>query len=250
MPTRSCATADSSSNGNDLYCFRAGFRPTFSGDVPSAAVPQSGAVNRACIAITEPTEKNGLSKRELYTHSSFSHASPMDLQKITPAQWTIEASVKTKQLRDGSPQVIVCRDGKGGAAARLILEINEAGRFSIRFADVQERFHEACALQLPVEADHWYHLAAVSDGRTLKLFVNRNDARGYELQAATELPRTGSTALGKRGNDCSWALGRGCGAKIYGWLQGWLDEVRISDAALEPAEFLFAPKDQAGSIKR
>ncbi len=241
------ATSDSSKNGNDLYCFQAGFRPTFSGDVPAAVVPQSGAVNRSCIAITEPTE-NGLSKREFYTRSQFSHASPVDLQKITPAQWTIEASVKTKQLRPG-PQVIVCRDGKGGNAARLILEINEAGRFSVRFADVQGRFHEACASQLPVEANRWYHLSAVSDGRTLKLFVNRNDTRGYELQAVAELPKApGSngtgTALGKCGDDCEWALGRGREAKPCGWFQGWLDEVRISDAALEPTQFLFAPKHQ------
>ena len=236
------ATTDSSYNGNDLYCYNTGLRPTFSGDVPAEVVPQSGAANRGCIAITEPTE-NGLSKREFYTRSQFSHASPVDLQKITPAQWTIEASVKTKQPQHG-PQVIVCRDGKVGEAARLILEINEAGRFSVRFADVQGRFHEACASQLPVEANRWYHLAAVSDGRTLKLFVNRNEARGYELQAVAELPKTGSTALGKCGDECEWALGRGRDAKIYGWLQGWLDEVRISDAALEPTEFLFAPKDQ------
>ena len=25
------------------------------------------------------------------------------------------------------------------------------------------------------------------------------------------------------------------------WFQGWIDEVRISDAALEPSKFLFAP---------
>jgi hypothetical protein len=263
------ATTDSSYNGNDLYCYNTGLRPTFSGDVPAAVVPRSGMANRGCIAITEPTE-NGVSKREFYTHSQFSHASPVDLQKIEPAQWTIEASIKTKQLQH-APQVIVCRDGKVGEAARLILEINAEGRFSIRFADVQGRFHEACASPVDlqkfgsVEANRWYHVAAVSDGGTLKLFVNRNDARGYELQAVAELPPglngTGpgfagtGTALGKCGDDCEWALGRGRTAnwQTYGWFQGWLDEVRISDAALEPAEFLFAAKEhgkQHGSVKR
>jgi hypothetical protein len=255
------ATTDSSYNGNDLYCYNTGLRPTFSGDVPAPVVPQSGMANRGCIAVTEPTE-GGLSKREFYTHSQFSHASPVDVQKIEPAQWTIEASVKTKQLLHGR-QVIVCRDGRppargesAGEAPRLILEINQAGRFSIRFADVQGRFHEACASQFPVEANRWYHLAAMSDGATLKLFVKSNDGkaddgRGYVLQASAELPKTPGlngtgTALGKCSDDSEWALGRGreVNWEDSGWFQGWLDEVRISDTALEPADFLFAANNQ------
>jgi hypothetical protein len=28
------------------------------------------------------------------------------------------------------------------------------------------------------------------------------------------------------------------------WFQGWIDEVRICDVALDPEEFLFAPRSQ------
>ena len=60
-----------------------------------------------------------------------------------------------------------------------------------------------------------------------------------------ELPATGSTALGKGQDDAEWTVGRaGNAGDPADWLRfcGWIDEVRISDVAREPAEFLFAPK--------
>jgi hypothetical protein len=102
--------------------------------------------------------------------------------------------------------------------------------------------HEAIAARLSLEEGRWYHLAATSDGQDLKLFVDRQDGRGYQLQAAAGLPRTGRTALGKSSDDASWSIGRGLGpGGMPGeWLQGWIDEVRISDTARQPDEFLFA----------
>ena len=63
--------------------------------------------------------------------------------------------------------------------------------------------------------------------------------------AAKELPATGSTALGKGQDDAEWTIGRaGNAGHSADWLRfwGWIDEVRVSDVARGPAEFLFAPK--------
>ena len=98
----------------------------------------------------------------------------------------------------------------------------------------------------------WYHLAASSDGRTLRLYVDALDGRGYVQRAAKELPATGSTALGKGEDDAEWTIGRaGNAGNPTDWLRfrGWIDEVRICDTALAPAEFLFAPNGKDYQMK-
>ena len=60
-----------------------------------------------------------------------------------------------------------------------------------------------------MEANHWYHAAATSDGRALRLYVDALDGRGYLLRASTELPGDGATALSKGDDDAEWSIGRG-----------------------------------------
>jgi ferric-dicitrate binding protein FerR (iron transport regulator) len=240
---RITATTDSSFNGNDLFTFSTSTQPYFSGDVPATIVPQTAAVNRACLNNTVQ-HGPGARTRDVYTSSRFSHASPLDIQKITPAAWTIEASVKPAQLRGGR-QTFLVRDGTppwGKAMEpRLVFQITAVDRFAIRFVDASNRSHGAVAADLALQENHWYHTAATSDGRALRLYVDALDGRGYQLQATAALPETGFTALGKVGDDCSWSIGRGRPAgRPSEWFQGWIDEVRISDVARLPSEFLFA----------
>jgi len=238
-----CATVDSSFNGNDLYTYMVGCEPTFSSGVPIGTVPQSGCVNRSCLDCVQPHWP------DVYTHSKFSHAAPLDIQKIAPAQWTIEASVKVAELT-GRAQGFLGRDAAftldaDRPPARLIFQINAQNHFAIGFYDAQCRFHEAVAKDLAVEPGRWYHLASVSDGRTLRLFVDALDGGGYQQRAECELPATGSTAMGKGQDNAEWSIGRaGNMGDSSTWLrfQGWIDEVRISDVARGPADFLFAPK--------
>ena len=244
-----CASVDSSFNGNDLYTYIPESRPTFSDLVPAAGFPLAGCFNRSCLDTYSVPSYKGYG-RDVYTHSAFSHAAPIDIQKIIPQEWTIEASVSPHRVEgEGLPQTFVGRDATYApleleAPPRLAMQINAQQRFAIRFADVQGRFHEAVAEKVPVEFDHWYHVAAASDGRWLRLYVDCLDGRGYQLCASTALPGDGRTALGKGEDIGEWTIGRGHVGKVPGeWFHGLIDEVRISDVARKPEEFLFSLRD-------
>jgi hypothetical protein len=241
-------TVDSSFNGNDLFTYSTSTRPTFSDRVPADSVPQSGAPNHGCLDNTAPPVE-GSPTRDLYTRSRFSHASPIDIQTMTPAEWTIEASVKAKVVHAG-PQTFVGRDGgKGGA--RLAFRINAEDKFEIFFYDVKHRLHKAVA-KAAVKENQWYHVAAVSNGQTLRLYADSQDGHGYQLLATTKLnPQRGSTALGATNPNAEWSVGRGrVNDYTSDWFQGWIDEVRISDVAREPGDFLFAAKAQENQAEK
>jgi hypothetical protein len=241
------ATADSSFNGNDLFTYSTQQCPQFSGDVPSATVPQTGAVNRGCLDNTVLPSYNAPT-RDVYSHSQFSHASPIDLQTIEPAEWTIEASVKVKAL-EARRQTFVVRDGEYAPnGAQLAFRINEHNSFELVYNDVRHKAHRAVA-NASVVANQWYNLAGVSDGASLKLYVDSCDGKGYRLSATTDLQpdSAGSTALACLTPESEWSVGRGCGPSE--WFQGWIDEVRISDIALKPRDFLFSPRNQEKKTK-
>ncbi len=144
------ATLDSSFNGNDLFAFSDVSHPSFSGDVPAAMVHGTGEPNLACLDNSEPYHPGG--SRDLYTHSAFSHAAPLDLQSIEPLKWTIEASVKPAVV-DSKAQTFLGRDGNEphapvAVSTRLAFHINNQNRFAIWYVDVRQRRHEAAATKL------------------------------------------------------------------------------------------------------
>ncbi len=240
------ATADSTFNGNDLFAYSRLAAPRFSADVAASTVPQTGLPNRGCLDNTMPPEPDHAT-RDLYTKSSLSHAAPNDLQTFAAPQWTIEASVKAMRVGRGF-QTFVGHDNIGDRPPqpqRLRFQIDDHDCFAVAFVDAQGRLHRAVASGWTVRPKQWFHVAAVSDGKTLKLYVNALDGKGYELHAATALPASGSTAMSEAGKDDTWSIGCGRkGATPTEWFQGWIDEVRISDVALTPSEFLFAAKTE------
>jgi hypothetical protein len=88
-----------------------------------------------------------------------------------------------------------------------------------------------------VSADVWYNVAAQSDGSTLSLFVQNNTTGVYELQGSIAM--TGG--LSNTGNT-NFTIGRGWFNGPADWVNGAVDEVRISDQALAPSQFLFSPR--------
>ena len=188
---------DSSINGNDLYTWNNHTQPRFSADVPAPVVTHSGEPNAASL---DNSNQPAAPRRAIFfTMSAWSKPSRIDLQAITPLRWTIEASVKVAKL-NGKFQVFIVRDGINVSAADpkctpLAFHVTPKKRFEILFCNVDGRQHMATAEAVTVEENHWYHVAATSDGENLKLYVDSLNGKGYVLWAVTGLPATGSNAL-------------------------------------------------------
>lgn len=95
-----------------------------------------------------------------------------------------------------------------------------------------------------INSGQWYYAAVVDTGTTLSLYLNSNDGNGYQLQGSTALAG-GAIYQGPSNNDWnhSWTVGRGNYAgNAADWFNGLIDEVRITNSALQPWQFLFAPQ--------
>ena len=97
----------------------------------------------------------------------------------------------------------------------------------------------------------WYNFAAVSDGNTLKLYVN------YVLVGTDDLTASGSpdcslargSASGADWTTGAWSVGRGLYAGSHtDRAYGFIDEVRISNTALSPEQFLGAPRPRITGV--
>ncbi len=253
-------TPDVSGNGNSLSTWSAGGYAGFAyrADVPYGAVTQTGATNRFSV-------KNTGAYPAMFTSAAGSAPTGINAETMTPAQFTIEASYKAEA--NAGYRTVVGRDAMGvsstdGNLAALYLQVRPDDSVCVNFTDVSGYTHAAFSppgwvygfnFSTNPEGTNtpWYNLAAVSDGSVLKLYVN------YVLVGTNDMVASGSPnrALAKgsgKGSDWTsgaWSVGRGLYAgghtdRAY----GFIDEVRISNTALTPGEFLTAPRPRITDI--
>jgi hypothetical protein len=249
------AVADSSGNGYGLSAWTAGSWGSSvyrNNTLPVTTIPQTGQANNFSV-------KNSGGYPGMFTDPTAA------IRTITPAQFTIEAAFKPE---NGGYRTIVGRDSRGAGtqagadpnAAALYLQIQPNNNVAITYQDVSGYQYTASSaaglihgFDYPTDNDGnlgtWYALAGVSDGTTLSLYLDDlSGLLGYQLVAQTALnqgsPNTAMTAgLGSGGDWMAgdWSVGRGLYAGGHGdRAYGYIDEVRISDAALLPGQFLMS----------
>jgi hypothetical protein len=263
---RHVGIGDSSGNGNRLDPGSTGgtggywYWP----DTAYSFVPRTGADNLL-------SARNSGSQSVLETRSVTNAEGPgcyptgIDVETITPTQFTIEAFFKLESST--SHRTIVGRDGMNVTGdtklAALYFQVRPDNSVAICFADVSGYWHVAASPAGMVEGfnkntdpdgltGRWYYMAAVSDGSTLKLYL-ANITAGTDpmLVAQTDLAAGGSpnralargTVSGTGWHAGGWSVGRGLhnGVKTD-YARGFIDEVRISNHALTVNEFLMMPK--------
>jgi hypothetical protein len=239
-------TADSSGNGNALSVWTenwAGF--AYRTDRAWTTVPQTGAANNFSV-------QNSGGYPAMFTGSAAMRA-------MTPTAWTIEAVF---QPENGGYRTLVGRDSMGtatinGSLAALYFQIQPDNSLAIKYCDVAGYWHEAISSAGLVQGFAWPNsvngvwqgAAAVCDGTTLSLYYRNLEGGGVlQLVKQVDLLASGSpnlalTAGAGSGGDWqagNWSVGRGLyngghGDRAF----GFLDEIRISDSALDPSSFLF-----------
>jgi hypothetical protein len=249
--TKPFGALDSSGNGYHLDPWTAGGWAGFvyRTDVAMSAIPQTGAINNLSV-------KNDGGYPGMATDSTAA------IRTITPSQFTIEAFFKPE---DGDHRTIVGRDSQGAASTNtalsaLYFKINPNEGVEISFGDVSGYWHVAASQAGLIQGfiwgsdpdgllGNWYYMAAISDGKTLSLYL-ANVTTGSDLQlvAQTDLTQSGSpntalTAGTGDGGDWdagNWSVGRGLydGGHVDR-AYGFIDEVRISDVALDLEYLLF-----------
>ena len=255
---------DSSGNGNTIYSWDSdpsgydGFWIEYENNVSAPTVPQTGASNNWAIW-TDPV---GNYYPAIATWSAASHPTGTDIETVTPKAWTIEASIYATAF-PGVFQTFVGRDGNhvvaGGdpGLGPLYFQVDNysAANLGITFIDMAGVYHSIQDDSASLAVNHWYNVAAVSDGTNLFLYKDSTDGNGYQLigmvaetstNTALAIP-TGAYATMSDGSTWAWSVGRGRygtsanpGDDHADRFYGYIDEVRISDTALQPSQFLFA----------
>ena len=214
--TAQVGSVDLSVNGFDMYAWDDSYGPSFSaeGETPTGS---------------------GLSAR--FDGGQDGYTMAESLSNWSPLAWTIELAVKLDHLTGW--QTFIGRDGSSelGAEADFYFQKNdEDDRFRINFDTIGgERYRlDADFVATP---DQWYYLAVVSDGNDLTMYADKLDGNGSQVVAETSLSSTNDNALAANGY--AWTIGRGWfDNDSADQMTGYLDDIRFTDRALTPTEFL------------
>ncbi|MDP6543253.1 MAG: glycoside hydrolase family 2 TIM barrel-domain containing protein [Phycisphaerae bacterium] len=236
------AARDVSGHKNHLYAFKRGTAGRIASYGARRTVPLTGQANARYLDDTAAPVDAG--SRDLYTNPGRSRTHMNALNGFQFAQWTVEASFQLVSL--GRTHGLLGKDGKPtpGPHAPLQLKVRrDDGRIQIEALDVAGKRRDVRSTFKAV-VDKWYHVAAVSDGKMLRLHVDSGDGKGYVLQGRTEFAGALVNSYG------TWTVGRGFfGGKMTDDARAKIDEIRISAAALRPERFLQAPATPAGKAK-
>ena len=233
-PQPGYAVPDLSGHGNTLITDSAGASPTYRADSPgplaNPAAPNFLSVDFAA----PPTGGNPL--RSL----TVTPAAGLNSQSF--AQFTLEASVKFSAF--GGTQTFIGRDGNSifnsdANLAGLYFESPDPATTN-NIPVVSVRAHQlggafiTCDGTTALQTGVWYNVAAVMDGNTLNLYLQTSPGAAWHLENSVAF----KGPLYQQ-SDYVWTVGRGYYADAPAYpFTGRVDEVRISNVALVPAQFL------------
>ena len=163
--------------------------------------------------------------------------------------WTIEAIVKFDKFEDYAVFArggIVCKEGNNLSYPFFNLQIEASSQklrvVTSRTSPSERRFYS----DMTFELDKWYAIAVTYDAlapgdptRSVNLYVKEETDASYEHEGTSGGPWSGIILDG----DTPWTIGRGMrDGNPKGFVDGQIDEVRISDVVLQENEFLAIPE--------
>jgi hypothetical protein len=228
---------DSSGKGNHMQTWTATTAPTYITSVPFsnatvAGIPATGATNTASLDFRG-------SPVDIY---SGSNSSSKPINSKTFSAWTVEASFCVDVA--GRWQVIVGKDGNPvNGQPPLSLKVRADNTVEIGIVD-GSGVGRWCVGSTKIEANKWYQVAATATASELSLWIKPEGCRDYIAQGS--VPIQGAFFNTYSAFNQPWIIGRGMWKGVMtDATDGKIDEVRVSDTALTPAQFLgnFAAAD-------
>lgn len=233
---------DSSGNENHMRVWADYTSPVYSDDVPFDVVPGTGETNQLSF-----DHRGG--NHDTYTGAAT--AAMINSYLFGPSgsnAWTVEFSFKVAETSAGQAQRWVGKDEGGTRGPLQMLTYGIGDRFDIRAEILDATIEPGVDNGLPrdvisdrlFDPNQWIHVVATADATTMTLYANV-EGRGWELLGVND-ELNGALNETITGN---WTIGRGYFEGIAHWVNGWSDEVRISDAVrdrsdwLVPAELIF-----------
>jgi hypothetical protein len=237
-------------NSNHLDAFGDSSEPLYVSDVPPTPL-KSGAANHLALDFAP---NNDLFT--LYTDGDQGKALGKKINNGTISNtggFTLEAAFRPGNL--GFFQAIVAKEGRPvggdtdiGKLPTLELKIRgDDNKLQIEQFDGAKALKSVSSIN-PMNVGQWYYAAVVNDGAQLSLYLDSTDGQGYQLQGAVPVDHAlyqGDNGYGADPHpdwSNSWTIGRGqFNGSPADFYQGVIDEVRLSNTALSPTNFLFAP---------
>ncbi len=238
---------DASGSGNGMRTFN----PTFSSATYSSSVSplplRSGLPNNLSLDFGPGGDDAGLND------DNFTDAKPLNSQDFTAM--TVELAFRMNTI--GGFQTLLGKDGKPTASPVAPLQIKVRGdnfpggisnQLFVEWIDGDGDVH-FLASGSPVAAGQWNHVAFVLTASEAELYL-AGEAGEYVLvdsiQGADFASALGDVLINTTGN---FTVGRGMfNNSAADWSDANIDEVRISDRALEMTEFLFEPASASASL--
>jgi streptogramin lyase len=197
--------------------------PSYSAAVPVASVPSSGVADKLSL--------------QFNTGDSLVFSYPFPFQTLDDA--TLEFWVYPSSAEGPQEQDIIWGTVGTGDQNRFLIAINNngTGTVGLNYRDPSGVAHLLGTSTTAIPYNKWTFLAFVKRGSTYSIYVNDSATKG-----ATLLESTVTDTSPNLPNSPGWTINGRIVESPYNCCQfdGLLDEVRISDAALSPSEFLVA----------
>jgi hypothetical protein len=217
---------DVSGYGNHMQTWNAATAPAHTDLVAPpngslSAVAGTGALNTASLDFNGKPE-------DIYANNK-----PLNSKQFQA--WTVEASFQLDVA--GSWQVILGKDGNPvGGQSPLSLKVRADNKLEVGVVD-GSGVAKSVLGTTRIQAGVWYHAAATATSDTLSLWLKPAGANQFIAQGSTSI--SGAFFNSYSAFNQPWIMGRGMwNGKQADWTNGRIDEVRISDAALDPSQFL------------
>lgn len=162
------------------------------------------------------------------------------LNAWSPQEWTIEVSVNLLELSGW--ETLIGRDGSSQGEPNSDFYLQNNGiddKFRIDFDTVGGQRWILDGNYLPV-TNQWYRLAVTSDGITLRMYLDNGS--GFTEIGSLDISVQSVADNALAATNYNWTFGRGWyGGSFVDHIDGYLDNIRFSEAALTPDQFLGAP---------